>query len=100
MPPPLSVLLIAIILVVAGVIVAFLIRRRRAAAEASRVAAATAVPQLTEDDIAWRIGAAGDRPPALPALAGPSAHGAALAVAEQEAEAAAADEVGLGDEVS
>ncbi len=63
MPGFLPLLLIAIIVIVAIAIVVFLRRRRREAQEAAIVAAATPVPELSEDDIAWRIGVAGvDRP--------------------------------------
>jgi hypothetical protein len=63
MPGFLALLLIAIILIVAIAIVVFLRRRRREAQEAAIVAASTPVPELSEDDIAWRIGVAGvDRP--------------------------------------
>ena len=62
-----ALLLIAIILIVAIAIVVFLRRRRREAQEAAIVAASTPVPELSEDDIAWRIGVSGvDRPEALP----------------------------------
>jgi hypothetical protein len=107
MPPLLSFLLIAIILVVAGVIVTFLVRRRRAMVAAARIAAATVVPELSEDDIAWRIGAAeGERLLAAGAVpiaalsptaeaaaesaAAAATAAAAYAAAEREAEDAAA----------
>ena len=63
MPGFLPLLLIAVIVIVAVAIVVFLRRRRREAQEAAIIAAATPVPELSEDDIAWRIGVAGvDRP--------------------------------------
>ncbi|HKF84596.1 MAG TPA: hypothetical protein VKB30_02355, partial [Candidatus Limnocylindrales bacterium] len=77
----LPLLLIAIVSIVAVAIVAFLRRRRRDAQEAAIVAASTPVPELSEDDIAWRIGVAGvDRPEGVAA-----AEAGAFDAAEREA---------------
>src|SRR5215203_6154896 len=87
MPGFLPLLLIAIILIVAVAIVVFLRRRRREAQEAAIVAASTPVPELSEDDIAWRIGVAGvDRPEGEAAAQGFEA--AAFNAAEEETGAA------------
>ena len=93
MPPLLTVVLVIIALVVVGVIVAFLRRRRRAAQETAIRVAATPVPELSEDDIAWRIGVSeAHRPMEF-------ITGAGFATAESEAMAAAAEELGAGEAV-
>src|SRR5829696_4070373 len=83
----LPLLLIAIVSVVAVAIVAFLRRRRRDAQQAAIVAASTPVPELSEDDIAWRIGVAGvDRPEGVAAAEGfAAAEAGAFDAAEREA---------------
>src|SRR4051812_38738421 len=71
MPELLPILLIAVIVVVAIAVIAFLVRRRRAAQDAAIAAASVPVPELSEDDIAWRIGVSGaDRPEGAAAAAG------------------------------
>ncbi|HEY3336212.1 MAG TPA: hypothetical protein VGK16_13350, partial [Candidatus Limnocylindrales bacterium] len=68
MPDLLPILLIVVIVIVAIAIINFLARRRREAQDAAIVAASTPVPELSEDDIAWRIGVSGvDRPALLAA---------------------------------
>ena len=63
MTPLLIFVLVAVAIVVVGVILAFLSRRRRAAEEQRIHFASTPVPELSEDDIAYRIGIVGaDRP--------------------------------------
>ena len=57
MPGLLPILLIVVVIVLAIAIIAFLARRRREAQDAAIAAASTPVPELTEEDIAWRIGA-------------------------------------------
>ena len=87
MPPLLLFVLVAVIVVVATVAVVFLRRRSRRAAEARIAAASNPVPMLSEDDIAWRIGVLGTERPGLLS--------AYFEDAETQAEAAAADEVGM-----
>ncbi len=86
MPAFLPLLLIAIIVIVAIAIVVFLRRRRRDAQDAAIVAASTPVPELSEDDIAWRIGVVGaDRPEGEVAAKGfAAAEVAAFDAAEEE----------------
>src|SRR5215204_265870 len=86
MPDLLPLLLIVVIVVVAVAIIAFLARRRREAQDAVIVAASTPVTELSEDDIAWRIGVSGADRPALLA--------AGLAAAEAEASDLAETETG------
>ncbi len=81
----LPILLIVIVIVVAIAIIALLARRRREAQDAAIAAASTPVPELTEEDIAWRIGASADWPGLL---------AADYAAAEAEASNLAEDETG------
>src|SRR5262245_2311374 len=90
MPPFLIFVLVAVLLVVGVAVTVFLRRRRRAAEDARLEIASTALPQMSEEDIAYRIGITGlDRP----VLADPR-----FDDAEEAAAAAAAMEVGHPDQ--
>jgi len=56
MPPLLTILLIAVAVMVAVAIVVFLLRRRREAEDVRIQIASNPVPELSTDDIAYRIG--------------------------------------------
>ena len=81
----LPLVLVVVLVVVAAVTLAFLGRRRRAATAARIAAASAPVPELSEDDIAWRIGLLDDRPLLLSEF---------FAGAELEAMEAADEEMG------
>ena len=79
----LPLVLVVVLVIVAAAAVVFLRRRRHAATEARLAAASSPVPELSEDDIAWRIGLLDDRPLLLSEFFA-GAENEAMEAAEQE----------------
>ena len=79
----LPLVLVVVLVIVAAAAVVFLRRRRHAATAARLAAASSPVPELSEDDIAWRIGLLDDRPLLLSEFFA-GAENEAIEAAEQE----------------
>ena len=79
----LPLVLVVVLVIVAAAAMVFLRRRRHAATAARLAAASSPVPELSEDDIAWRIGLLDDRPLLLSEFFA-GAENEAIEAAEQE----------------
>ena len=79
----LPLVLVVVLVIVAATTFVFLRRRRHAATDARLAAASSPVPELSEDDIAWRIGLLDDRPILLSEFFA-GAENEAMEAAEQE----------------
>ena len=79
----LPLVLVVVLVIVAAATFVFLRRRRHAATAARLAAASSPVPELSEDDIAWRIGLLDDRPILLSEFFA-GAENEAMEAAEQE----------------